>query len=354
MSLSTETEETLKSITGDEAAPAPAPAESPAEEPRVNAGALPPTEQEPAFDPLDTYTKPAKSADASGDIDPRDRQFLAALGKVLEHQNRTHEKADEPALERFAFGVVRKGVGVISLALILVLMGVVLICCLFSPTPDYLLPAKLAPIAAILVGLEILVHYFTSGKHFRVHIPSICISAALVVGCCIMAASMNKSYSATKTEYNNRSVASQIYDSSYNELRYVADIASLDVTVDLNPDGTGMEKGLEALSTDDIVKVDVVLDGSYSTPREFADECKSIIDGYRILGIPVTEFTFSSTSRFNSFNLTVEGKFAQDFSEAKLAEQVSHIYVEDYDYLDDLEDYEDFLGLETEESLEAE
>lgn len=280
-----------------------------------------------------------------GGIDARDREFLAALGAVLENSRQSSAPQPQPArteespVGRAAVGVVKKGVGVISLALILIFMGIVLICTLFSEQPDYLLPLKLSPVAAVLVGLELLAHYLASVKHFRVHIPSIVISAFIVVGCCVMACVLNNSYSQTTAEYNNRSVAAEIYDSSYKELRHVAEIAQLSVDVDLNPDGTGRKKGLEALTTGDIVIIECELGGSYSTPREFAAECKNIIDGYRFLDIPVTEFKFVNDGKLHRFALNVDGKFQQDYSESELAEIVDHIYYEDYDYIPDLEDF---------------
>lgn len=276
------------------------------------------------------------------EMEQRDREFLAALDQVLEKQKIRDvqpQTPPPPPHRNIAAGLVKKGVGMISLSLILIFMGVVMLVCLFSRSPDYLLPLKLSPIAAILIGLELLVGYLTSGKHFRVHIPSIVISAVLVVGCCVMAVALNKSYSDTKTDYNNRSVAAQIYDSSYKELRYVADISVLKVEVDLNPDGVGSEKGLEALSADDTVNIFIELGGAYDSPADFASECKKIIDSYKILGIPVTNFTFINEGRLHSFRLEAEGRFIQDYSESRLTELVRHIYVEDYDYIHDLADY---------------
>lgn len=276
------------------------------------------------------------------EMEQRDREFLAALDQVLEKQKIRDvqpQTPPPPPHRNIAAGLVKKGVGMISLSLILIFMGVVMLVCLFSRSPDYLLPLKLSPIAAVLIGLELLVGYLTSGKHFRVHIPSIVISAVLVVGCCVMAVALNKSYSDTKTDYNNRSVAAQIYDSSYKELRYVADISVLKVEVDLNPDGVGSEKGLEALSADDTVNIFIELGGAYDSPAGFASECKKIIDSYKILGIPVTNFTFINEGRLHSFRLEAEGRFIQDYSESRLTELVRHIYVEDYDYIHDLADY---------------
>lgn len=287
-------------------------------------------------------------------IDARDREFLAALGAVLE-KTRPQPAVPPPApaespVEKFAFGVVKKGVGVISLALILIFMGIVLVCTLFSQNPDYLLPLRLAPVAAVLIGLELLAHYLASGKHFRVHIPSIVISALIIVGCCAMACLLNNSYSESTADFNNRSVAAEIYDRSYRELRYVADIADLEIEVDLNPDGTGRKKGMEALMAGDYVVVSCELAGTYSTPKEFASECKGIIDGYRFLDIPVTEYHFINEGKLHRFSLDVEGKFEQDYSESRLTELVDHIYVEDYDYIPDLED---FTGSEESEQTQS-
>ncbi len=280
---------------------------------------------------------------AQAEMEARDREFLASLDRVLERQRSTVRKEPqiEQSISKFALGVVKKGVGVISLALVLIVMGIAMLVCLLSPAHDYLLPLKLSPVAAVLLGLELLAYFVTSKGNFRVHIPSICISAAVVVGCCVMCTALNKTYSEQKTEYNNRTIAAEIYDSSYKELRYVADISTLTVDVDLNTDGVDRSEGIKSLGTGDHVTVTAELGGTFTSPSDFAKECKDIIDGYRILGIPIDDFHFTNEGRLHSFSLDVEGKFAQDYSESRLAEKVSHIYLEDYDYIDDLEDFTD-------------
>lgn len=292
----------------------------------------------------------AEAERAQAEMEARDREFLASLDRILERQPAARSKPNntEQAINKFALGVVKKGAGIISLSLILVLLGVVMTCCLFSSAPDYLLPLKLSPIAAVLLGLELLAHYLTSKTDFRVHIPSICISAALVVGCCIMCVKLNETYSEQKTEYSNRTIAAEIYDSSYKELRYIADISRLDVEVDLS-EGADRSEGINSLCAGDHVAVGIELDGAYSKPSEFARECREIIDSYRILGIPIDDFHFINEGRLHSYRLDVEGKFAQDKSESELAEIVSHIYLEDYDYIEDLDDFTDT----SEETLET-
>ncbi len=277
------------------------------------------------------------------ELQEQDKKLLAALDEVLEkrtremreQQSRTRSKG-----ERLAATVVKKGVGFVSLGLIMVFLGIVMIICLFSPAPDFLIPLKLSPICIILIGIELLLNQLMTRGHFRINIPSLVISALLVVGCCFMCVKLNGTYKEDKEEYNNRSIAAEIYDRSYKELRYVADIASLDIEVDLNPDGTGRKKGVDALASDDRVNVTVEFSGTYNSPKAFAADCKKIIDGYRIMGI---------TGAFHSFNLDVEGKYAQDYNESKLTENVDYMYLEDIDYMDDLEDYKD----ETEETSDA-
>lgn len=286
------------------------------------------------------------------ELEEQDKKLLAALDEVLEKRNkemREHQKRSQTKAERVASTIVKKGVGFASLGLIMVFLGIVMICCLFSPAPDFLLPLKLSPICVILVGVELLLNQLMTRGHFRVNIPSIVISALLVTGCCVMCVTFNGSYKQDKQEYNNRTIAAEIYDRSYKELRYVADIASITVEVDLNPDGTGRTKGVDALSTDDYVDIAVEFAGAYNSPRAFAADCKKIIDGYRIMGLNVTNFRFTNSGAFHSFNLGVEGRYEQDYSESKLAEQVNYIYLDDADYLEDLEDYTE----ETEDDKET-
>lgn len=278
------------------------------------------------------------------ELEEQDKKLLAALDEVLEkrtQQMRDQQKRSQSKAERFAGKVVKKGVGFVSLGLILAFLGIIMLICLLSPNPDFYLLLKLSPICAVLVGIELLLSQLMTRGNFRINIPSIVISALLVVGCCVMCVSLNGTYKQDKQEYNNRSIAAEIYDRSYKELRYVADIASITVDVDLNPDGSGAEKGVDALSVDDNVNIKVAFAGTYRSSKSFAADCKKIIDGYRIMGINVTNFYFSNKSTYNSYNLAVEGKYAQDYSESRLEEQVFYIHTEDYDYLEDLEDYEE-------------
>ena len=311
--------------------------------------------QEPITEEARMYAEQTAAIEKEqAELQEQDKKLLAALDEVLEkrtremreQQSRTRSKG-----ERLAATVVKKGVGFVSLGLIMVFLGIVMIICLFSPAPDFLIPLKLSPICVILIGIELLLNQLMTRGHFRINIPSLVISVLLVVGCCFMCVKFNGTYKEEKEEYNNRSIAAEIYDRSYKELRYVADIASLDIEVDLNPDGTGRSKGVDALSTDDYVNVTVEFAGTYNSPKAFAADCKKIIDGYRIMGINITNFYFKNTGAFHSFNLDVEGKYAQDYTESKLTEKVDYMYLEDIDYMEDLEDYKDET---TEETSQAE
>lgn len=286
-------------------------------------------------------------------MDEQNQKLLDALDEVLEKRTqemRERQKNSRNKAERVAATIVKKGVGFVSLGLIMIFLGIVMIVCLFSPAPDFMIPLKLSPICAVLVGVELLMNQLMTRGHFRINIPSLVISAVLVVGCCIMCVNLSGTYKEDKQEYNNRTIAAEIYDRSYKELRYVADIADITVEVDLNPDGSGQAKGVDALSTDDHVNITVEFAGAYNSPKAFAADCKKILDGYRIMGISVTNFYFKNSGEFHSFELAVEGRYAQDQSESKLAEAVNYVYLDDADYLEDLEDYTE----ETKETSQAE
>lgn len=285
--------------------------------------------------------KAAEINDRQRFIEEQDKKLLAALDEVLERRSVKFDVQPEPKVQKIARGVAKKGVGFVSLGLILMFLGVVMICCMFSPSHDFTLPLKLSPLCAFFIGLEILANQVLTRGRFRINIPSIVISAALVVGCCVMCVALNKNSNEKKEEYNNRTIAAEIYDLSYRELRHTVDIASLEIDVDLNPDGSGKLKGLDALSTDDYVDVTVKFAGVIKTPKDFASNCKKVIDGYRFMGINVTNFYFVNESALHSYKLNVEGRFAQDQTESKLLENVNHIYLNNMQYIEDLEDYVD-------------
>ncbi len=276
------------------------------------------------------------------ELEARDKNILAALDEMLARQQQPAPRRrppEESGIERFCIGMVRKGAGIVSLSLILIFMGIVVVCCFFSADPDYLLPLKLSPIAAVLLGVELLVYHVISGKKFRIHIPAIIISALIIGGCCTMAVVLNNSYNESRVEYNNRSVAAQIYERGYHELRHAADIAEIEVEVDLNPSGSAKHEGIESLSADDVVDIAVTFSGDYSSPADFVSECKTVMDGYRFLGIPVTSFSFVSESKFSTYRLNINGLFMQDLTEEQLLERVNYVYVEGYDYVEDLPDF---------------
>lgn len=237
--------------------------------------------------------------------------------------------------------VMKKGVGFLSLGLVLIFLGIMMLFCLFSPKHDFSIVLKLSPISAVLIGLEIFFNQIANKGRFKVNIPSVLISSALTVGCCFMCTSLTEKFNDREEEYNNRTIAAQIYDLSYQELRYTADIDKLDVKVDLNPDGRGLSDGVQSLSTDDIVDVSIRIAGVINTPKEFSRICKEIINAYRIMGINITNFHFSNESSLHTYTLDVEGKFAQDYSSEELESYVNHIYIKDMNYLEDLEDLEE-------------
>lgn len=273
----------------------------------------------------------------------QDEKLLKALDEVLEKRSRRAEEAGakrpRSKSERAADSIKRKGVGFISLGLILIFLGFVMFFTLSSSAPNYTLLLQLSPVCAILIGAEILITVIVTRGRFRVNVISLLVSILLVVVCCMLCMKLGGEYKEEVVEYNNRTIAGQIYDRSYEKLKGVADINKIDINVNLNPDGTGKTKGIEALSTGDIVTVDVELGGIFNSPKNFATDCKRIIDSYHEMGINVTTFSFKNKSKLRGYTLEIDGKFAQDFDVNRLIDMVNYVYIEDFNYIEDLEDY---------------
>lgn len=272
----------------------------------------------------------------------RDQEILDALDKVLQQTGarssaprKKPQKLPQRAL-KFTMGTVKSGAGLVSLALTLVFLGIVTLCVLLSGSPDFLLIAKLAPISAVFVGAELLLSWFVSGRRLRIHVPCVCITAAVAVAGCILSAALNREGVEIREEQSGRVVAAQIYQQSYKELCRTADISTLTVNADL---ASGADKSWDTLSEGDIVDVAVEFSGTYSSAREFAQECRTVIAAYKSMSIPVSHFSFVSDSRMKSFRLEIDGLFQQDKDVEELTEMVNYISYEDYDYIEDLEDF---------------
>ncbi len=269
----------------------------------------------------------------------RDREILSALDEVLrkntvepEHMQRRRKRRPDP--RRFIIGTTEKGAGLVTLALTLVFLGIVTLCVLVSGSGDYMLIAKLSPAAAVFLGLELFLGWLLPGRKLRINIPCTAATAVIVAGCCILAASLERSYTEIREERSGRLAAEDIYEKSYASLHHAADILTLSVEVDASPENDGSGE----LTRGDRVNITVVFDGSYKTPGEFAQECRSVMDAYDSMGIPVMNYHFSSDTRLTSFSLDVEGLFQQDRNASELAELVNYFYFEDYDYIPDIDD----------------
>lgn len=284
--------------------------------------------------------------DPEDEITRRDREILAALDEMLQKNSAPVEaphKKKRPDLRRLTTGTMKRGAGVLSLAVTLVMMGITLMCLLISGTQDLSLMIKLSPIAAILLGVEIILSWLSSGRKIRLHIPCVCADAAIVIGCCILAAVLSSTITETEQVFSDRSAEAAIYDKTYPLLKHTADISKLTVDVDLNLEG-GRKRTDDSLITADDIRVSVELDGYYTSPSEFAAECGSIMKVFDDLDIPADEFSFSAETRLMSFALDIEGKYQQDYSVEKLTELVRYVFIEDYDYIQDLSDFTEETG----------
>lgn len=284
--------------------------------------------------------------DPEDEIARRDREILAALDEMLQKNIAPAEapqKKKRPDLRRLTIGTMKRGAGVLSLAVTLVMMGITLMCLLISGTQDLSLLIKLSPIAAVLLGVEIILSWLSSGRKIRLHIPCVCADAAIVIGCCILAAVLSSTITETEQVFSDRSAEAAIYDKTYPLLKHTADISKLTVDVDLNLEG-GRKRTDDSLNTADDIRVSVELDGYYTSPSEFAAECGSIMKVFDDLDIPADEFSFSAETRLMSFALDIVGKYQQDYSVEKLTGLVRYVFIEDYDYIQDLADFTEETG----------
>lgn len=306
------------------------------------------TGQAPDLPPGDIPETAPEQPLPEDEFSQRDREILAALDEMLQKNSApppTKPRKKRPDLRRLTIGTMKRGAGVLSLAITLIVMGIALMCLLISGTPDLSLLIKLSPLAAVLLGAEILLSWLASGRKIRIHIPCVCADAAVVIGCCILAAVLSGNITEAEQEFSDRSAEAAIYDKAYPLLKHTADISAMTVDANLNLEG-GKKRTDDTLTSADDISINIVLDGNYTSPEEFAAECGSILRVFSDLDIPADRFSFAAETRLMSFAMDVEGRFQQDYTDEKLTDLVRYVFIEDYDYIQDLADF-------TEETSEA-
>lgn len=224
-------------------------------------------------------------------------------------------------------------VGFFTLGIALILTGGCIAVSMVRPDFPLLTAAKLAPLVLVALGAEVLWANARKGDaQLKYDLLSMFVCFVLI--CASMGAAtlpILLRYYGPDREYTERRLEQELEQQLHEKLPagIVLDGYSY---VDLNRMEFDREMTLADLKTEDTVRVNLTLAGTYADENAFGEACAQMLPALRELG--VDQVDFHSENGDDQWELQIGGPFQMNASAQELAVQVTHMvrYWEDDSY----------------------
>ena len=214
-------------------------------------------------------------------------------------------------------------IGVLSSAASLIFMGIMLTISLSSPIGPYL-ALKAAPFMLVFIGAEILFAVF-SRKTLRIKID---IRSVIVVGALIaLSAALTLISTNSSADKNERIYAEQrIQNMLANELHNTIAkdyIRSVDIETQLFAEDILVYSTPADLTDGDIINLTINFSDAQMTIREFAKDCREVLDNIKKLSYNFGHIDFIADDSVNHYTLNIDWLYQSDYDAEKLASLVN-------------------------------
>lgn len=224
-------------------------------------------------------------------------------------------------------------VGFFTLGIALILTGGCIAVSMVRPDFPLLTAAKLAPLVLVALGVEVLWANARKGDaQLKYDLLSMFVCFVLI--CASVSAAtlpLLLRYYGPDREYTEQRLEQELEQQLHEKLPagIVLDGYSY---VDLNRMEFDKEMTLADLKTEDLVRVNLTLAGTYADENAFAEACAQALPALRELG--VDQVDFHSENEDDQWELQIGGPFQMNASAQELAVQVTHMvrYWEDDSY----------------------
>ena len=226
-------------------------------------------------------------------------------------------------LSRPAQPKVRR-VGFFTLGIALILTGGCIAVSMMLPDFPLFTVAKLAPLVLVALGVEVLWANARKGDA-RLKYDLLSMFVCFVLICVSMGAAtlpVLLRYYGPDREYTEQRLEQELEQQVYEKLPagIVQDGYSY---VDLNRMEFDREMTLADLKTEDLVRLNLTLAGTYADESAFAEACAQTLPALRELG--VDQVDFHSENGDDQWELQIGGPFQMNADAQELAVQVSHL-----------------------------
>ena len=216
-------------------------------------------------------------------------------------------------------------IGVLSAAASLIFMGIVLVISLLTSPIGAYAAIRLSPVMLIFLGAEILYAVFRKRSlRIKVDIRSVVIITVLIALSCVLSAvSANASAGTGERIYAEsrlqNMLASELHDTISKDY-----IKSVDIETQLYGENAEMYASPADLNDGDIINLTIHFADAQMTIREFAKDCKDILEDMHELSYNFGKIDFVADDRINHYVLNVDWHYQSDFSADKLAGFVNY------------------------------
>lgn len=232
-------------------------------------------------------------------------------------------------------------VGAFSAALSFVVIGIAMIVSLYSPT-GILRAFKIAPIALVFLGLEILLNIIVR-KSTRVlfDMKSLLVCLAMILITFLLSLiSLITTTMGTDRFYAESRLQNMLSHRLSESLAYFDNIRKIDIDINLYGDDPDVYNELSDLEDTDIINLVVNYQQAPSGVYAFSEECRGVMDVLERFDYAFGSVEFIADDEVNYYSLSIEWDYQRDMTTSELAVLVNY-YGEDIDTdIPDLKDEE--------------
>ena len=209
-------------------------------------------------------------------------------------------------------------IGVLSSAASLIFMGIMFLLSLSSPVGPYF-ALRAAPVMLIFIGAEIIFAVLSrKSLRIRIDLRSIIIVAALIGLSALMSlVSVNASTGNKERVYAEQRIqnmlASDLHDTIAKDY-----IRSVDIETQLYGEDALTYETPADLSDGDIINLTINFSDAQMTIREFAKDCREVLDDINKLPYNFGHIDFIADDPVNHYTLNIDWHYQSDYSADRL------------------------------------
>jgi len=217
-------------------------------------------------------------------------------------------------------------------------MGIAMTISLFSPT-GVLSALKVAPLMLVFLGAEIAFAAIRNkSARLRYNVKSLVLTVLLVLVTFLMSLiSINNSVTGGERYYAEERLQNML-NREISVKMPLDNIKDVNIEIHLYGDDPAAYETIKDLEDSDIIDLEIIYTDAQMTMREYADNCRRIMDALSVMPYNFGVVNFIADDDINSYRMEINWLYQSDFSSTELASLINYF---GNDIVMDIPDIED-------------